>query len=107
MKKLLERAYRGSRIGYTALCVWLRYKLPRRLMRRSEPRCIGQKQLWYMLRLVVDDSCVDLEANAKPEFDEWCWVDYWHPLSRVIFFKRDVYLQALREFAPLVTPTNG
>ena len=26
---LLERSYRGSRIGYTALCVWLRYKAPR------------------------------------------------------------------------------
>ncbi|MDH3636822.1 MAG: RNA pyrophosphohydrolase, partial [Gammaproteobacteria bacterium] len=27
---------------------WLRYKLPRRLMRRSEPLCIGQKQMWYL-----------------------------------------------------------
>ncbi len=25
----LERIYRASRIGYTAVCVWLRYKLPR------------------------------------------------------------------------------
>jgi putative (di)nucleoside polyphosphate hydrolase len=82
---------------------WLCYDLPPRYMRRgSKPLCIGQKQLWYMLRLIGDDSCVDLTANAKPEFDEWCWVDYWHPLSKVIFFKRDVYLQALREFAPLL-----
>ena len=29
VKHLLERAYRGSRIGYTALCVWLRYKTPK------------------------------------------------------------------------------
>ena len=27
--QLLERAYRGSRIGYTAACVWLRIKVPR------------------------------------------------------------------------------
>jgi len=29
MPKLLERFYRASRIGYTAICVWLRYKIPR------------------------------------------------------------------------------
>ncbi len=36
--RLLERPYRGSRIGYTAACVYLRIKLPRwwdRLLRRD------------------------------------------------------------------------
>ena len=90
-------------IGHTR--DWLSYQLPPRYVRRkSTPRCIGQKQRWFMLRLLGDDSCVDLAANPKPEFDEWCWVDYWHPLTKVIFFKRDVYLQALREFAPLLFP---
>ena len=28
MPKLLNRLQRASRIGYTALCVWLRYKAP-------------------------------------------------------------------------------
>ncbi len=84
---------------------WLAYQLPPRYMRRnSKPLCVGQKQIWYMLRLVGDDSCVDLAATRKPEFDEWCWVDYWHPLTTVIFFKREVYLQALRELAPLLSP---
>ena len=82
---------------------WLYYDLPDRYLRRnSKPLCVGQKQIWYMLRLIGDDSCVDLCTNQRPEFDEWCWVDYWHPLTKVIFFKRDVYLRALREFAPLV-----
>ena len=38
ISQLLERAYRGSRIGYTAACVWLRIKIPRwwdRLLRRD------------------------------------------------------------------------
>ena len=87
---------------------WLYYQLPPRYMRRnSTPLCIGQKQLWYMLRLLGDDSCVDLAANQDPEFDEWCWVDYWHPLQNVIFFKRNVYLQALREFQPLISAFSG
>ena len=86
---------------------WLRYRLPTRFVRRNrKPLCVGQKQIWYMLRLVGDDDCVDLAAAQKPEFDEWCWVDYWHPMTNVIFFKRDVYLKALREFFPLLFP-NG
>ena len=31
---------------------WLRYRLPKRLIRQDiAPICIGQKQLWYLLRL--------------------------------------------------------
>ena len=82
---------------------WLRYKLPPRYIRRNTaPLCLGQKQIWYMLRFVGEEACVDLESNVKPEFDEWCWVDYWHPMTEVIFFKRQVYEQALTELAPLI-----
>ena len=76
---------------------WLRYKLPRRLMRRSEPRCIGQKQLWYLLRLDADETSFDLGASATPEFDHWKWVDYWYPADNVVFFKRRVYQCALAQ----------
>jgi putative (di)nucleoside polyphosphate hydrolase len=84
---------------------WLRYELPARyIRRRSRPVCIGQKQRWFMLRLVGDESCVDLGASDRPEFDDWCWVDYWHPPTDVIFFKQAVYREALRELAPLLFP---
>ena len=76
---------------------WLRYKLPKRLMRRSEPRCIGQKQLWYLLRLESDENSFDLSASHKPEFDHWKWVDYWYPVENVVFFKRRVYQCALAQ----------
>src|SRR5690606_12224960 len=33
---------------------WLRYRLPKRLIRDQEPRCIGQKQKWFLLRLLGD-----------------------------------------------------
>ena len=77
---------------------WLRYKLPRRLIRKnSMPRCIGQKQMWYLLELVADEDQFDLTASAKPEFDHWEWVDYWHPVDNVVFFKRRVYQCALAQ----------
>lgn len=75
---------------------WLRYKLPRRFVRKnSEPCCIGQKQIWYLLQLVVSERVFDLKSSPKPEFDQWKWVDYWYPVENVVFFKRRVYQCAL------------
>ena len=82
---------------------WLRYTLPRRYMRRrSNPVCIGQKQIWFLLRLLGNDSSVQLDLSEKPEFDHWKWVNYWRPSREVIFFKRHVYRRALKELAPLL-----
>lgn len=82
---------------------WLRYKLPRHLIRyNKEPVCIGQKQVWFMLSLVGDDSQVCLDSTDNPEFDTWRWVTYWLPVQEIVAFKRKVYEQALQEFAPLM-----
>lgn len=79
---------------------WLRYELPERYIRKhSFPLCIGQKQLWYILRFVSHESSISLDCSDKPEFDAWCWVDYWQPLSDVVYFKREVYRQALTELS--------
>ena len=84
---------------------WLRYRLPERLIRHnSKPLCIGQKQRWYMLRMLSDDSRVRLDLHNPPEFDEWCWVSYWQPLQEIVSFKRRVYEKALTELAPLLAP---
>lgn len=84
---------------------WLRYRLPRRFIRRrSKPICIGQKQIWFLLRMVGEDGNVRLDAAEKPEFDRWRWVSYWYPVRGVVAFKRGVYKQALTEFAPVILP---
>ena len=86
---------------------WLRYRLPKRFIRRNcFPTCIGQKQRWYLMRLVSDDERVCLDHSGHPEFCEWRWVDYWDPLEEIVFFKRHVYLQALKELAPLLEITS-
>jgi len=82
---------------------WLRYRLPKRLIRRnSKPVCIGQKQVWFMLRLLADENEVCLDKTSHPEFDHWRWVEYWHPAREVVHFKRDVYNRALQELAHLL-----
>jgi putative (di)nucleoside polyphosphate hydrolase len=87
---------------------WLKYQLPEYLIRQEcGLRCIGQKQKWFLLRLRSKESALDLERASKPEFDDWRWVDYWYPASAVIFFKRDVYEQALRELEPALHGEPG
>lgn len=89
---------------------WISYLLPERLVRvDTKPICIGQKQKWFLLRLLSDDNAIKLHENIKPEFDSWRWVSYWYPLHQVVAFKREVYRHALNEFQPYVMniPTFG
>jgi len=77
---------------------WLHYRLPKRFWRKQQvPLCIGQKQIWFLVELISDESAVNLSRTASPEFDHWEWVSFWYPVNKVIHFKRKVYQLALRE----------
>ncbi len=80
---------------------WLRYRLPARMRRHdSAPHFKGQKQKWFLLRLLCADADVHVASSDKPEFDDWRWVSYWYPVGKVVSFKRNVYRRALKELAP-------
>ncbi|MCK9510131.1 MAG: RNA pyrophosphohydrolase [Pigmentiphaga sp.] len=82
---------------------WLRYTVPERFVRREwRGHYKGQKQIWFLLRMVGRDSDVSLRATKHPEFDAWRWSDYWVPLDAVIEFKREVYTDALNELAAIL-----
>ena len=84
---------------------WHRYRLPSRYIRKHEnPVCIGQKQKWFLLRLLSPDSAVCLDTNDSPEFNDWRWVTYWYPLTSVVDFKREVYRQAMTELVNALAP---
>lgn len=84
---------------------WLHYRLPERFIRRErQPLCIGQRQRWYLLRLVASEQRLRLDTTELPEFDRWRWVDYWRPVQEVVYFKRQVYARALQELAPRLFP---
>lgn len=77
---------------------WLRYEVPTHWIKREwRSSYKGQKQIWFLLRLVGRDCDVSLRASGHPEFDAWRWSEYWVPLESVIEFKRDVYRLALNE----------
>lgn len=81
---------------------WLHYNVPTHWVKREwRGTYKGQKQIWFLLRLVGRDTDISLRASGHPEFDAWRWHDYWVPLEAVIDFKREVYrlgLEQLSEF---------
>lgn len=82
---------------------WLRYKLPKRYLRQNNTSFIGQKQKWYLLKMLTDDKDVRFDHSETPEFDHWQWVSYWYPLGQVVSFKKDVYRRAMKELAPSIS----
>lgn len=77
---------------------WLRYDVPREWVRREwRGHYRGQKQIWFLLRLVGRECDVSLRASMHPEFDAWRWNKYWDPVDAVVEFKREVYRLALGE----------
>lgn len=82
---------------------WLRYKLPKRLIRfDSRPVCIGQKQRWFLLQLTSPENKINVNTSTSPEFDGWRWVSFWYPVRQVVSFKRDVYRKVMKEFASVL-----
>ena len=86
---------------------WLYYHLPVHLRRRSQPLCIGQKQRWFLLRLLAGDEKIQLDTLDSPEFDQWRWEEYWYPVDHVIAFKRQIYRKALQAFVPVMFDKLG
>ncbi|MCC8364801.1 MULTISPECIES: RNA pyrophosphohydrolase [Xenorhabdus] len=86
---------------------WLRYKLPKRLVRwDTKPVCIGQKQRWFLLQLLCSEKEINVQRSSTPEFDGWRWVSYWYPVRQVVSFKRDVYRRVMKEFSSIVMPVQ-
>lgn len=91
---------------------WLHYDLPQRFLRhqrrklKSTPGFKGQKQVWFLLELLEDDSVVNLRSGLDtPEFDSWRWVEAKFALDNIVDFKRPVYKKALSELTPFL-PSN-
>lgn len=83
---------------------WLKYDLPENLIRRyQQPLCIGQKQHWFLLKLISNESHICLTKGSYQEFTDWKWVDFDYPIAHVVQFKQDVYKKALAELKNYLT----
>ena len=61
----------------------------------------GQTQQWFALRLLADDSAIDLTAHGAPEFSAWRWAPLESLADLDVGFKRPIYQRLAVDFAPL------
>ncbi len=84
---------------------WLRYDLPPELSGKAwNGQWRGQRQKWFIMRFTGADRAIDLKTG-HPEFREWKWVPVDKLPKLAVSFKRQVYVDLLKEFSgrpPLV-----
>ena len=79
---------------------WISYDLPEHLIGKVwGGRWRGQKQKWLALRFVGEDADVDI-TQEPVEFDAWRWMSAPELLESMVSFKRDVYQEVFKRFAP-------
>ncbi|MDF3047973.1 MAG: rppH [Candidatus Midichloriaceae bacterium] len=81
---------------------WLYYDLPSELIGKVwGGRYRGQKQKWFLMRLVGGDSQINIHTSHA-EFNEWKWERVENLESIIVPFKRDIYRKVITQFAPLL-----
>lgn len=76
---------------------WLQYIIPLS-MRRRHSKFIGQKQKWFLLKFLGDDSDFDLNFSDDREFDNWKWVSAIDVIKSAVHFKKQLYVDIFNEF---------
>ncbi len=104
----LRELYEETNVASVALLAeapnWLSYDLPKNAKNRWSGRYIGQTQRWFAMRFTGDEGEIDIRAPGggahKPEFDAWRWEKASALASLIVPFKRQVYEEVVKEFAP-------
>lgn len=84
--------------------VWLTWQLPDDLIGIAlKGRYSGQRQRWFAMRFLGDDSEISLipRKGGKPEFDAWRWAELEELTEHTLPYKRPVYEAVIREFSHL------
>ena len=87
---------------------WLTYDIPREIIGQAwKGKYRGQRQKWYALRFVGDESEIDVAHPAgghEAEFTAWRWEPMANLPALIIPFKRKVYEQVVAEFSRFAGP---
>ena len=87
---------------------WLTYDLPANLLGiawRGQYR--GQRQRWFAMRFLGDDSDIRLDLDPHPEFDAWRWVSLVELPALAVPFKRAIYETLAESFAKFAKADEG
>ena len=83
---------------------WLTYELPNSLLGIAlKGRYRGQRQKWFAMRFLGDESEIDIAAKdgTKAEFERWRWAPIDLVPKLIVPFKRGVYEQVTGAFGHL------
>ncbi len=79
---------------------WLSYDFPDELVPRLwGGQFRGQTQKWFLMRFTGTEADFDLDFHER-EFSDIQWVTREVLVDRVVWFKRQSYIDLLAEFAP-------
>ena len=56
----------------------------------------GQRQKWFITKFLGQDNEINLNTK-NPEFIEWKWIEPKKLPEVIVYFKKDLYLNLLRE----------
>ena len=84
---------------------WLIYDIPRTVAGRAwKGRYRGQRQKWYAVRFIGEDTEINVESPGgghKAEFVSWRWEPMRNLPDLIVPFKRPVYERVVKEFSKL------
>ena len=79
------------------------YNLPYKLQKKFwGGKYLGQKQRWYLLEFVDDDSAINVKTE-DPEFSHWKWIARQDIVDVIVPFKRELYEDVIREFSKFLS----
>ena len=67
------------------------YDYPPAVRAKKSHGKLGQRQVWFALRMNADNSVFRFDNEDPPEFTEWRWADFHEAVDGIIPFKRKVY----------------
>ncbi|KAL5709164.1 Nudix hydrolase 26 [Ranunculus cassubicifolius] len=85
---------------------WLTYDFPpavrEKLNKQWGTNWKGQAQKWFLLRFTGSDEEINLlgDGSEKPEFGEWQWMTPEQVIASAVNFKKPVYEEVFKVFAP-------
>ncbi|MBS0267741.1 MAG: RNA pyrophosphohydrolase [Proteobacteria bacterium] len=86
---------------------WLSYQLPDGLLGIAlKGRYRGQRQKWFAMRFLGEDSEIDIapKEGTKAEFDTWKWAPIETVPELIVPFKREIYERVTGDFSHLAMP---
>ncbi len=83
---------------------WHLYDLPQEALDRWKGKYIGQAQKWFLFRFTGQDTDIDLAGHEQVEFVDWQWSHPRKVPDLVVPFKKQVYVNVIREFGQFWKP---